>query len=281
MDMTFKGLSLGDDSNYVITSIDGWEDRPETTNGSTPYPRRLGSWVGGLSATKRVVTVDLEILGDTSSYLTTTPKRALARALAMDDVESPLVLDLGYGIAPEQIFARVTAFSMPTVKGYGQRQSASIEFTATDPRRYSLNYNSAVTGLPTPIRGVEYPIQYGKYTAVLTPSNRGEAVLQNLGNAEAPAIYRITGPSPQPSITVTNGGHVRRTYFNLPLAPGEVLQIDTGAGLVTVNGAVRNGITAGALVEDLGLPAGQCAVALGGAGSAQTSLSVMWRDANL
>ena len=279
--MTFKGLSLGDGSDYVITSIDGWEDRPETTNGSTPYPRRLGSWVGGLSSVKRVISVDLEILSSTSDNLTTIPKRNLAKATAMDNVESPLVLDLGYGITPELVYARVTAFTLPTTKGYGRQQSASIEFTATDPRRYSLQVNSARTGLPTPVRGEPYPITYGKYSAVLTPSNRGEALLQNLGNAETPAVYQVVGPSPQPSITLTNGSHVRRTYFNLPLAAGEVLRIDTKEGLVTVNGAVRNGITSGALVEDLGIPPGQSSVVLGGAGNDQTSLSVTWRDANL
>lgn len=280
--MTFNGLSLGDGSDYLITNIDGWEDRPETTNGSTPHPRRLGSWVGGLSSVKRVVTVDLKILATRQDNLTTIPKSLLTRALAMNDEESPLVLDLGYGIPTEQIFARVTAFDMPTVRGYGREQPALVEFTATDPRRYSIQVNSAQTGLPVALRGNAYPIAYGRYAEQITPENRGEAVVQNIGNSPATATYRIVGPVKNPTITV-NGpkGFRRRIQFNVNLASGEVLYAQSAYGSVEVGGSARRGITTGALMEDMEVPSGTSTVALGGAGSTNAKLTVSWRDANL
>lgn len=282
MDMTFKGLSLGDNSNYLITNIDGWEDRPETTNGSTPHPRRLGSWVGGLSSVKRVVTVDLTVLGDrTNDNLTTLPKRNLSKAFAMDDNESPLMLDLGYGLDPEIIFARVTAFGLPTTRGYGQQQHASVEFTATDPRRYSIQTNTATTGMPVPLRGEAYPIAYGRYTQEVTPRDRGEAIVQNIGNSPSPATYQIVGPTQNPTVTVMgSGGYQRRIQFNVNLASGEVLIGQSANGTVTVGGAERRGITSSALMEDMDIPAGVSTVRLGGSGSS-AKLTVSWRDANL
>lgn len=283
MDLTFKGLSFGDGTDYVITGIDGWEDRPETTNGSTPHPRRLGSWVGGLSSVKRVVTVDLQILGKRDdNNQTTIPKRNLTIACAMDDEESPLVADLGYGIAPEQIFARVTALSLPTAKGYGRQQTASVEFTATDPRRYSIQTNYAQTGLPVAVRGNTYPIPYGRYAQTITPGNRGEAIVQNIGNASSPPTYRIVGPVRNPTITVSGPRNFRRRIqFNVNLAPGEVLEAQAAYGSVRVGGADRHGITTGALVEDMEIPPGTSTVALGGSGSGSATLTVYWRDANL
>lgn len=282
MEVTFRGLRMNLDNNYLIVEIEGWEDLPDVTNGSAPRPTRHGSQLGGLTSPQRVITLTMEILGDPENdYLTTVPKRNLRKVMTLHDEESELLVDLGYGEPPEIVFARVTALEMPTGSGYGHQQRVVIEFTANDPRRYSPTLNTARTGLPTAARGVAYPIMYGAYATVLTPANRGEAVLQNTGNFEAPAIYKFTGPSPKPTITVTNGDHICRTYFNLALGAGEVLQVDTATGAVTVGGAARYGIASGALVEDLVLPPGDCAVAIGGGGTNQTSLSVTWRDANL
>lgn len=275
---------MGDESNYRVTHIDGWEDRPETTNGSTPRPHRKGSWAGGLSSVKRVVSVDLDVLGDPqNSYLTTGPKQQLRTVMAMDDDESPLMVDLGYGIPPEIIFARVTAFTMPTIRGYGRHQPALVEWTATDPRRYSINVNKAEAGLPTPVRGISYPIKYGRYPELITPANRGEAVVQNIGNSPTTATYRIVGPVKNPTITIAGpGGYRRRIQFNVNLVAGEVLYAETAYGTVEIGGTPRQGIATGALLEDMELPVGTSTVQLGGQGvSAAAKLTVNWRDANL
>lgn len=283
MDITYKGLSLGDDTEYLVTSIDGWESRPEITNGSTPYPRRLGSWVGGLSSVKRVVSMDFQIIPSAANnYLTTVAKQRLSSVMALDDNESPLMVSLDYGIPPEIIFARVTAFDAPTTRGYGRTQNVFIEWTAADPRRYSLSTNSAQTGLPVAVRGVPYPITYGRYPAdLITPANRGEAIIQNIGNAWTPATFTIVGPVTNPTITVAGKNGPRRIQFNLNLAAGEQLTAHTVDGSVHVGGAERQGITSGALMEDLELPAGTSTVALGGSGSGAARLTVTWRDANL
>lgn len=282
MDITYKGLSLGDDTEFIVTGIDGWETRPEITNGSTPHPRRLGSQVGGLSSVKRVVTVDLTISPTAKSdYLTTAPKRQLQQIMSLEDAESPLMMSLDYGLPPEIIFARVTAFDLPIARGYGRSQEAFIEWTATDPRRYSLQVNASQTGLPVAVRGMAYPIKYGRYPELITPANRGEAVVQNVGNSRTPATFVITGPVRNPTITVAGNGGPRRVQFNVNLVAGERLTANTSDGTVWIGGAARQGITSGALMEDMELPAGTSTVALGGQGSNAARLDVSWRDATL
>jgi len=279
----FKGLDLGDGSDYIVTGLDGWEDRPEITNGSAPRPHSLGSWVGGLGSQKRVITLDLLIPGLLSDdNQTTIPKARLRQVAGLDETESPLLIGLDYGTTPEIANVRVTAFSMPMVKGYGRLQTASVEFTATDPRKYSNGVYTATTGLPTAPRRQAYPLIYGEYTQAPTGAQRGEATMENLGNAASPAIFRITGPSQEPVITVTGeSGKQKRTTFHTPLGAGEVLEVSTADNTVTLNGALRNGQTTGALVTHLEIPPGKSTVTLGGAGSDETQLTVKWRDATL
>lgn len=283
MIIQFKGLDLGDGSDYIVTGIDGWESRPEVTNGSAPRPHSLGSWVGGLGSQKRVISLDVIILGlDSDGNQTTIPKAKLRQVTGLDDTEQPLLIGLDYGSTPEIANVRVTAFEMSTNKGYGRRQSAVIEFTATDPRKYSNGVYKATTGLPTTSRANLYPLVYGPFPIPPTAVDRGEAIVENLGNAPTPVMYRIIGPSPQPSITVTYpDGKQKRTIFNTPLATNEVLEADTVTGMVTVGGGVRTGQTSGALVQHLELPPGQSTITLGGLGNDKTTLSATWRDATL
>jgi hypothetical protein len=213
---------------------------------------------------------------------TTIPKAKLRQAMGLDDTEQPLLIGLDYGSTPELANVRVTAFEMSTNKGYGTLQRAVIEFTATDPRKYSNGIYKATTGLPTTSRANLYPLTYGLFPTPPTSVDRGEAAVENLGNAPTPVVYKITGPSPQPMITVTYpNGRQKRTIFNTPLATNEVLEADTATGVVTVGGGVRTGQTTGALVQHLELPPGLSTITLGGLGSDKTSLSATWRDANL
>lgn len=279
----YKGLNLGDGGDYIVTALEGWESRPETTNGSMPRPQSLGSWVGGLGSQKRVITLDLDILGSAENgWKTTVPKRNLRAVMGLDEEESELLVNLEDGSPPEVANVRVTSFNMPTRSSYDYRAQAFIEFTATDPRKYSNSFYHATTGLPTKSRAVNYPIAYGAFAGELGAATRGEAKLENLGNAMAPAIFKVTGPSPAPVITLTYpNGKQKRTQFNTPLAAGEVLEAHTDTGIVTVSGATRSGQTSGALVTQLEIPPGLSTVTLGGTGSDETSLTVSWRDATL
>ena len=128
MYVAFGSFEFGDNTLYNISSIDGLDSLPEVTIGIAPKPRRNGSWLGGKITSKRVITIELEVLGDpTDSYLTTNPSRTIKRAMALSDIEIPLVFDLGYGEEPAMVMASVTAFDMPHIAGYHKRRPATIE----------------------------------------------------------------------------------------------------------------------------------------------------------
>jgi hypothetical protein len=238
-----------------------------------------------MGAQKRVITIELEILGlESDGYNTTIPKRNLRKVAGLSDTEDELLIGLDYGDSAEMVMARITDLSIPTKKGYGKRAQAIIEFTATDPRKYSTGIYQATTGVSVQSRAMAYPIEYGVFPETLTPSQRGEAITENLGNAPSPAKYKIIGPCEAPVITLTYpSGKQKRTQINVPVAAGEILEADTATGMVTIGGANRSGQTSGAIISQLEIPPGQSTVTISGPGSDdnQTSLTISWRDANL
>jgi len=276
----YNGLNLADDINYVLTGLTGWQGLPDITNGSSPRPRRNGSVRGGLLAQKRVIGVDLVIPGvlDDSNQ-TTKPKAALVAAMGLLDQEVPLTIDLGYGSRPEMAFVRVTAFDMAMQAGYGRNQPATIEFTATDPRRYSLDIHTSSTGLSTRAPGIAYPLTYPiHFTALGSP---GSVDIPNVGNAETPATYTITGPINYPSITVVSPQGRFKTTFDLAVGAGEQLTVNSDTGEVKLNGSSRYGKARGSLTENLNLAPGVSTVTFGGQGDSSARLSIQWRDANI
>ncbi|WP_159702646.1 hypothetical protein [Arthrobacter sp. 18067] len=282
MQVKFKGLNLGDDTGiYFIQSIDGWEDRPDIVNGSAPRSRRNGSMIGGLLASKRVITMDLDIASDPANgHTTTMPKRQLRKAMVIDDEEHELYVDLGYGIEPEIAFVRVTNFDMPTMPGNVQLAHATIEFVATDPRRYSPSLHTVSSGLQTRAPAVAYPITYpAQYSTALT--NPGEAQAINTGTDPSSPVFTINGPVSQPSITLVDGEGVRTTRFNLSIGLGEALTVDTNEGSVRLNATPLNGADRGALIEELTLRPGLTTVRFRGSGNSNASLVTQWRDATM
>lgn len=275
----FNGCDLADESRYVITGITGWDDVPDLTDGTAARPRRHGSWPGGLSAPKRVVTVDLKIVGDRDGDDTTTAAlKKLRQAFAVSDEERQLVVDLDYDLGVELINARVTALTLPIGRGYHRMRDCSVEFTATDPRKYSGAEYSASTGVATIGPGRPYPMS-GTFQYSTTAGSPGAFDAVNSGNTDTPPRFSVRGPLNRPTISVSDRAGRRRTTFNLNLTSSEVLLVNPADGTVTVNGADRFGAARGALVEDLIMRPGLSTITLGGTGTGR--LTTTWRDATL
>lgn len=277
----FNGLDLADASKYLITGMTGWDDTPEVVSGSAVRPRRHGSWPGGLLVPKRVVSIDLEILGDRSSDNTTTAAlKALRKAMALDDTERPLTIDLDYGLGTEEINARVTSLLLPMRQGYGQRRMAHIELTASDPRRYFAAWNSKTFGTRTrnaiPVYPVKYPKKYAGY------GNPGDLVAVNEGGVSTPPVFRIRGPIGMPSISIKDAHGTRKITFDLSLGPSQELVIDVQAGTAKVGATNYYGDSRGALLEDMFLRPGTSTIHFSGTGntSSLARLTAAWRSAN-
>ena len=276
----FNNLNLADETKYLITGISGWDDVPEVISGSAVRPRRHGSWPGGLLTTKRVVVIDLEILPDDSGTVTANLK-ALRKAMAVDDTERPLTIDLDYGMDEEVINARVTSAIYPMGQGYGSRRGASIEFTASDPRRYISTWNTKIFGTRTRTVIPQYPVKYPK--KYVTYSKPGELVAINEGDIATPPKFTVEGPIKNPTIRILDAKGTRKISFNVEVGVNQDFVIDVLNGTARMSGGNYYGDSRGALLEDMDLRPGSSTINFSGTGnnSQNARLTVAWRSASL
>jgi len=279
--VAFNGLELGDDSLYNITSIEGLDSLPDITIGMAPKPRRHGSWLGGKLAQKRVIAIAFEIMGDPADdWRTTRPKNALANAMQLSDVELPLIFEMDYGDPGVLVHASVTALDLPIVADYSRLRRGVVEFTCTDPMKYSVTAKQGNTSTPVVPPATPYGQPYGfAYSESIELS--GQFTATNTGNSPASAVYQIQGPVYRPTVTLTDAQGIRATTFNVNLSAADRLYVDTLRNRVLLNGANSFGSATGALVSDLTIRPGDTTVAFTGetGGSTAPSLTVEWRDA--
>lgn len=283
MRVAFNGLELGDGSLYNITSIEGLDSLPDITIGMAPKPRRHGSWLGGKLAQKRVISIGLEIMGDPADdYRTTKPKVALQNAMQLMDVELPLIFELDYGEESVMVNASVTALDLPLVANYSRYRQGVLEFTCTDPMKYAVAAKAGIASPPVTPEAAPYGQAYG-FAYSVTTGLSGTFTAGNEGNSNSPAVYTVTGPVTRPVITLTDGGGVRATTFNLTLKATDQLVIDTARNSVELNGSNEFAAATGALVADLVMRPGDTTVAFTGSntgGDLPPTLTASWRDAS-
>jgi len=273
---------MGDDTNFNITSIEGLDSLPDLTIGMAPKPRRHGSWLGGKLAQKRVISMGFQIMGDPEDgYRTTRPKNQLVNACQIQDVESPLIFDLGEGEDPVMINASVTALDLPIVAGYTRLRTGVVEFTATDPMKYSVEKKIGQAAPPLPPVASPYGQQYG-FAYEEETGITGSFTAKNEGNSPSAAVYRIDGPVERPVITLLDKDGTRATTFAVNLTEGETLMVDTVRNSVTVNGADAFKTASGALVADLVIRPGDTVISFNGTVpfGGNPRLNVSWRDAS-
>lgn len=283
MRIAFNGLEMGDDSLYNVNSIEGLDSLPDLTIGIAPKPRRHGSWLGGKLAQKRVITMNFEIMGDPADdWRTTGPKNAMVEAFQIMDEELPLVFELGYGEPSITVNASVTALDLPIGVNYSRLRSGTVEFTCTDPTKYTAEPKSGSARLPTRPDAAVYGQPYG-FAYHVTTGLTGTFTAKNTGNTPSPAVYTITGPVTSPSITLRDSKGTRRITFGLDLGVKDRLEIYTATNRVTKNGEDRYGTAHGALVSDLTIRPGSTTISFTGKDTGSTvspTLTAQWRDAS-
>jgi hypothetical protein len=273
---------MGDESLYNVTIIDGLDSLPDVTIGIAPKPRRHGSWLVGKLAQKRIISMSFDILGDPEDdYRTTRPKNALVNAMQLMDEELPLIFEMDYGEEPVLVYASVTALDLPLTKDYSRLRSGTIEFTCTDPKKYSTEAKVRTTATPTTPEAAAYGQPYG-FAYSVTTGLSGTFKASNTGNSPTPVVYKITGPVTRPKISLSDKQGVRATVFNLTLTSKQRLEINTATNSVKRNGSDVYGSAVGALIADLTLRPGDTTVSFTGdntGGAVPPTLTAEWRDA--
>lgn len=273
---------MGDNTLYNVDTIDGLDSLPDISIGMAPKPRRHGSWLGGKLAQKRVITMSFDIMGDPADdYRTTKPKNALVQAMRLQDEEQPLVFEMDYGEQGVLVYASVTALDLPLTSGYSRQRRGTVEFTCTNPMKYSVNPRQGVAAPPSPPTGAAYGLTYG-FAYSQDTGITGSFTAHNGGNSPAAAVYTITGPVSRPKVTLLDGQGSRATTFATNLAEKDVLLVDTVNNRVTINGSDAYSTVSGALVADLVIRPGDTTVSFDGDVPSGKSprLNVSWRDAS-
>jgi len=218
-------LATGADQLYRITSLEGWEDRPDARYDKQVRSRGHGTHSAPMWADERIVTVE----GFSDS-----PERrdellwGLQSAAAFDALEAPLTVTH----AGRTLTAGAQLLAARVVRrqwGIG-RFGWLLQWRCPDPLRYG-DAVSVSTGLPSPGGGLAYDLTYNLDYGVL--GALGQLQLSNPGTAPASIRFDVTG-SLQGGFELSAGG--QRLVYPYAVQFGQTLTIDTADGSVVVEG---------------------------------------------
>lgn len=273
--LQYGDMLLGGGTPAGWRELVGWRDTPAADVSDTPRPQAHGSYVGQVFGQSLVVTFTYLLRGTPDAKAAALA--AIERYAPMDGVERALVVDDSDG--PWLRMARVIARQVPQGKAFRHGPvECSLQFLCADPRRYSLDEHAGTVTLPESSGGLEYPLVY---PLVYGESSQGSLSVTNSGSVDTPLVVTFNGPFLDPVLTSDSGWSMG---FDINLADGESLVVDTAEGTALLNGEADRLYTIKTdsdPLERCTLPPGQTAtlavVATTGAGT----LLVSFRDARM
>ncbi|WP_406296182.1 phage tail family protein [Embleya sp. NBC_00888] len=249
----FAGLLFGPGTPFRIASegLGGWEELPAIDTGDAARPAGHGSWPGALWAGPRTITAQVWVMPDPGAGADEIREhvRALRRATAVDHREQWLAVRLhGETLACK---ARVLQRVVPTDQRFvGQGVAkATVQWQATDPRRYEPEEQLLGTELPSRENGLTWPLVWP--LAWGRAGSTGDLTVTHHGSAPIAPLITFRGPCDRPSLRLPATG-VALSY-DIELAQGDELTVDTSDGSVLLNGTASRKETAesGSAPEEL------------------------------
>ncbi|TDD90770.1 phage distal tail protein [Actinomadura rubrisoli] len=277
----WAGTLLGSGTPYRWLELTGWEDTPGLDSGSVLRPDRHGAWPGRQLAQERVITWSARISAPSPAEfggLVTALRRATA---LLDDGQERALVIRAKGGETLLTWATLTSRIVPNDRQAGiGRGTATIQWTASDPRRYAPAEQTVSIPQPTAGAGLIYPLTYPLDYG--TASETGVRTVEVGGDTPTSPVVTFYGPCTGPRLTVVETG--RSIGFDVPLVAGETLVVDTANGSVELDGADRfNTLTAASVpIEDLTLiPGIQTLTFRASTYGGGASCDITWRDATL
>ncbi|MFE9258617.1 phage distal tail protein [Streptomyces sp. NPDC006879] len=285
----WAGLLMGPGTPYQIdrTGITGWDDLPVLDTGDVPRPDQHGAWPGARWAQPRLIGATVWLLPEDAAraHEVTAAFRA---ATGADGGEQWLAVRLhGETLA---VRARVSRRVVPQDRAYvrGGTSKTSVQWTATDPRRFGAALRQGMAVLPrtepglqwqTPTAsGLEFPLDFGG------AGTSGTLSAVNEGSAASHPVIEFRGPLRRPTLTRLSDG--RQLEYDIVLGAQDVLSVDTEAGTVLLNGTASRLYTAttrSAPEQLFHLAPGATSMAFRSndpTPDPQASVTVLWRDAH-
>lgn len=283
----WDALVMGKDTFFGYKQLSGWDDLPAMDLGDAPRPHAHGDFAGGAWSGARYITFDSQIWGtfaNDGSFAAL--RQEFLRRTQITQEELPLVIRQHGEVM--MVYARVIARSWPIkrpwLQGYPE---ASIQWKATDPRKYSVVEQSTSLVVPSSSGGLDYSTGGGLDYSTTGGLEYGTSVpgagsILNSGLTDTPIRIEFVGPLTAPYF-VTAGDNWTQGY-TLPLAAGEVLVADARLGTVTLGGVDRYYALSSMsdLPEDcLALP-GSTAVQFSSGSTSDTGhADIFWRSAQM
>lgn len=225
--MSYGGLAFGGivrGSTYQLIGTDAL-DIPAALSGDATRDLDQGDFIGLDTLPGRDITIQQVIAASTDASLDAA-RQTLAGVLGpAGTTELPLYLQLASGIYA--CMARPRKHSPPldinTVLGKGV--VVSTMFRASDPRWYAVPTKQATVGLPGPLGGLTFPVTFPASFG----GGGGGGILQvtNAGQFEMRPVLVVTGPCTNPRVTNLTLPGAPGIGFNLVMATGDTLVIDT------------------------------------------------------
>lgn len=222
----FGDMLLGSGTSAGWRELVEWRNLPDSTPSDSPRPQAHGAYPGSVYGESLVVTFTCQVRG--------TPE---AKALALATLERYGRLGVEHVLAVNDADdgvwfrnARVIARNVPQGKHFRHAPvECSFQFLCADPRRFNLTERVGVIALPANTGGLDYPLVYPlDYGTAIS----GSFVATNDGSEDTPMVAVFNGPLTSPTLST---GAWSMTW-DMTLADGETLTVDTGAGTALLNG---------------------------------------------
>lgn len=281
--MQLGTLLLGAGTPYELdglAALTGWDDLPAMDIADVPRPNSPGDYIGTVFPQGRIITCQLSVHGDGSGHAANIAAlRAITTATLA--AETPLAVRLAGQVLYSSV--RCLQRSIPTGANYAASATAkaTLQFKATDPRRYAVALSSASTAPPTSSGGITWPITWPITWSAL--GGGGTVNVVNSGDYDTPPVITIVGPLTTPFVARQDTGDVLE--FNTTLAASDIVVVDVLADAVTLNGAPAKSLLTdrSAPVSSFRMPPGTTGLALREAAGPDpsASMTVAYRPAYL
>lgn len=279
----WQGLLMGMDTFFGYKKLTGWDDLPGSSSADSDRPRAHGEFAGRMLANGRIITFDTQIWGvNEKDGSFAELRREFIRRTQITQEETPLVIQQ-HG-ERMMCFARVVNRSWPIDRPYflGYPQ-ASVQWKATDPRKYSVDENQLVLLVPSSAGGLPWDTGLDWDTGLTWGDVvSGTGAIMNAGVADTPVRIEFTGPLTAPYYVNAPGNWT--LGFGLDLEASDTLIADARLGTVTLGGIDRYYTlrSDSDLPEDCLAPEGPTTVQfITGSPSDTGNATIYWRDAQM
>lgn len=271
----FGPMLLGSGTSAGWRSLVGWRDLPEAQLSDSSRPQAHGDYPGSVFGGAIVVTFTFLLRGLPAEKLADQLTLERWTQLKPSGEEVWLAVNDGDGVWMRR--ARVIARSIPQDVHYSHAPlECSVQFLCADPRRYSYDETTGSAVLASGSGGLVYALDY---PLVYGTQSTGALTVSNDGTSDAPIVATFVGPLTNPRVTAPGWA----LAFDITLAGGETLVVDTASGSALLNGTADrlSAISASSdPVDACVLPPGASALTLtASAGSGQVQIT--FRDTRM